>query len=82
MPTVHHWLTCGLQIQAGANAARADDIKGLKATVVDWLAQGTRGLLPPIPRNEMSGRGFLHPATGKELCPAGLNWDDPRCVGL
>ena len=74
------WLTSGLQIQAGANAARSDDIKGLKGTVLDWITDKTHGLVPPIGRDEMAGRGFNHEATGRELCPAGLDWNDPEYV--
>ncbi|KAI1784128.1 hypothetical protein LXA43DRAFT_1101726 [Ganoderma leucocontextum] len=64
-------------IQAGANAARADDVKGLKGAILDWITDKTTGLVPPIARNKMDGRGFNHEATGKELCPAGLDWNDP-----
>ncbi|KAI1796705.1 hypothetical protein LXA43DRAFT_879237, partial [Ganoderma leucocontextum] len=64
-------------IQAGVNAARADDVKGLKSAILDWITDKTNGLVPPIARNQMGGRGFNHEATGKELCPAGLDWNDP-----
>ncbi|KAI1783655.1 hypothetical protein LXA43DRAFT_1067455 [Ganoderma leucocontextum] len=61
---------------AGANAARSDDVKGLKGTVLDWITDPVTGLVPPIPRNSMGNRGFKHEATGKYLCPAGLDWND------
>ena len=72
--------TFRLSDQAGAHAARSDDVKSLKGAVLEWITDPTTGLVPPIPRNQMSGRGFHHEATGKYLCPAGLDWNDPRCA--
>nr|VWO98455.1 Cation transport ATPase [Ganoderma boninense] len=65
-------------LQAGVNASRSDDVKGLKGVVVDWLIKSPSGNTPPLDRDEMSGRGFGHPVSGRELCPAGLDWTDPR----
>nr|VWO99861.1 Type III effector HopI1 [Ganoderma boninense] len=64
-------------LQAGANASRADDVKSLKGAVIDWLTLMYGGLSPAVARNQMSGRGFAHDTIGKELCPAGLDWNDP-----
>ena len=69
-------------MQHGVNAARSDDVKGVKAAIVHWLADPEKGLVPPIAPNNMASRGFRHEATGKELCPAGLDWEDPECVRL
>ncbi|PIL33183.1 hypothetical protein GSI_04633 [Ganoderma sinense ZZ0214-1] len=63
---------------AGVNAARADDVKGLKGVVVDWLVKGLPTVSPPLDRDEMSDRGFAHELTGRELCPAGHDWNDPQ----
>ena len=63
------------KIQAGAAASRADDIKGLKPAILDWITNSEQGLVPPIPRNNMSRRGWYHDATGRKLCPAGLDYD-------
>lgn len=71
-----------LQIQAGANASRGDDVKTLKVAILEWIADPVRGLVPPIPHSGMTQRGFRHEVTGRELCPAGLDWNDPRCAGL
>ena len=63
-----------LQIQKGANGARADDTKGMKATIIDWITPKGQSLTPHILRNAKSGRGFHHDRTGALLCPAGLDW--------
>ncbi|KAI0710854.1 hypothetical protein C8Q76DRAFT_694848 [Earliella scabrosa] len=68
----------GDQIQAGAAAARADDIKSLKPAILDWITNSEEGLAPPIPRNNMTRRGWNHDATGRKLCPAGLSYDDVK----
>lgn len=68
------WLT-SLQIQSGAAASRADDIKGLKSAVLDWITNSREGLVPPLPRNNLVMRGYNHHATGAQLCPAGLSYD-------
>lgn len=62
-----------LQIQAGANTAHSDDIKGLKATMLDWITDKTKGLIPPIAHNNMAVHSFNHEVTRKELCPAGID---------
>ncbi|KAF9230892.1 hypothetical protein BU15DRAFT_56753, partial [Melanogaster broomeanus] len=61
-------------IQKGANGARADDTKGMKSAVIDWITPKGQTLNPHIPRNVKSGRGFNHERTGALLCPAGLDW--------
>ncbi|KIJ13610.1 hypothetical protein PAXINDRAFT_13568 [Paxillus involutus ATCC 200175] len=61
-------------IQKGSNGARADDTKGMKAAIVDWITPKGQSLNPHIPRNVKSGRGFNHERTGALLCPAGLDW--------
>ncbi|TFK81532.1 hypothetical protein K466DRAFT_455048, partial [Polyporus arcularius HHB13444] len=67
-------LEVGNSIQRGAAASRGDDVKGIKTAVVDWITHKEHGLVPPIPRNQMGGRGFNHDVTGRLLCPAGLDW--------
>jgi hypothetical protein len=62
------------QIQKGINAARADDTKGLKAAIIDWIAPPGQQLEPPISRKIKSTRGFHHERTGALLCPAGIDW--------
>ena len=65
-----------LQIQKGASGARADDTKGMKAAIIDWITPKGQSLTPHIPRNVKSGCGFHHDRTGALLCPAGLNWNN------
>jgi hypothetical protein len=66
------------QLQKGASSARSDDTKSLKGTVIDWIAPDGGSLSPPIPRNSKIDRGFNHNRTGFLLCPAGLDWEDPK----
>ncbi|KAF8835202.1 hypothetical protein BDN67DRAFT_913464 [Paxillus ammoniavirescens] len=63
-------------IQKGANSVRADDTKGMKSAVIDWITPKGQTLNPHIPRNVKSRRGFNHKHTGALLCPAGLNWSN------
>ncbi|KAG9313214.1 hypothetical protein JVU11DRAFT_6673 [Chiua virens] len=63
-------------IQRGASGARADDTKGMKSTIIDWITPKGQSLNPHIPRNNKSGRGFNHEHTGALLCPAGLDWSN------
>ncbi|KAG6905071.1 hypothetical protein DXG01_005285 [Tephrocybe rancida] len=64
------------QIQKGSSGARADDTKGMKAAIVDWITPTDGHLTPPIHRRSKTNRGFHHQATGSLLCPAGLDWTD------
>ncbi|KAM5534199.1 hypothetical protein V8D89_012106 [Ganoderma adspersum] len=66
------------RMQHGVGAARSDDVKGVEAAIVHWLADPEKGLVPPVAPNNMANRGFRHEVTGKELCPAGLDWEDPN----
>ncbi|KAF8833417.1 hypothetical protein BDN67DRAFT_917060, partial [Paxillus ammoniavirescens] len=61
-------------IQKGANGVRADDTKGMKSAVIDWITPKGQILNPHILRNVKSGRDFNHECTGALLCPMGLNW--------
>ena len=64
------------QIQKGANGARADDTKGMKSLIIDWITPKGQSLTPHIPRNVKSSHGFNHDRTGALLCPAGLDWNN------
>ena len=63
------------QIQKGANGACADDTKGMKSAIIDWITPKGQSLNPHIPRNLKSGHGFHHEHMGALLCPAGLDWN-------
>jgi hypothetical protein len=58
----------------------ADDTKGLKSAIVDWITPQGQTLDPPISRKIKTVRGFHHERTGALLCPAGLNWASPAYV--
>ncbi|KIM53778.1 hypothetical protein SCLCIDRAFT_138309 [Scleroderma citrinum Foug A] len=60
-----------LQIQKGANGARADNIKRMKAAIINWITPKGQLLTPHIPCNVKSSHGFHHDCTGALLCPAG-----------
>ena len=61
-----------MQIQKGACGARADDTKGMKGAIVDWITPKGQSLNPHIPCNVKVGRGFNHERTGALLCLQGL----------
>ncbi|KIM57809.1 hypothetical protein SCLCIDRAFT_1219064, partial [Scleroderma citrinum Foug A] len=61
-------------IQKGINGAWADDTKGVKSAIIDWITPKGQSLNPHIPQNMKSGRGFNHEHTRALLCPAGLDW--------
>lgn len=69
-----------LQLQTGANDARADDVRRVKEELANWLNTdyrstiGTGELFDPKTR---SGRGFQNDITGGLLCPIALDWQDP-----
>ncbi|KAF9232087.1 hypothetical protein BU15DRAFT_28044, partial [Melanogaster broomeanus] len=63
-------------IQKGADGARADDTKGTKGAIIDWITPKGQSLNPYIPHNVKSGPSFNHDHTGALLCPAGLDWDN------
>jgi hypothetical protein len=65
------------QIQKGSSSARADDTKGLKGVILDWITPPGEALRPPLSRNVKTDRGFFHDTTGRLLCPIGFDWDDP-----
>ncbi|KIM65447.1 hypothetical protein SCLCIDRAFT_112647, partial [Scleroderma citrinum Foug A] len=60
----------------GINGAHADDTKGMKSAVVDWITPKGQSLNLHIPRNAKARRGFNHEHTGALLCPAGLDWNN------
>ncbi|KAF9236160.1 hypothetical protein BU15DRAFT_89305 [Melanogaster broomeanus] len=63
-------------IQKGTNGARADDTKGMKGAIINWITPKGQSLNPYIPHNVKSGHGFNHDHTGALLCLAGLDWDN------
>ncbi|RDB29854.1 hypothetical protein Hypma_014050, partial [Hypsizygus marmoreus] len=63
-------------IQKGANASRADDTKGMKSTIIDWITPPNQALTPSLNRRSKYDRGFNHERTGSLLCPTGLDWTD------
>ncbi|KAH6910572.1 hypothetical protein BKA70DRAFT_1100367 [Coprinopsis sp. MPI-PUGE-AT-0042] len=65
-------------IQKGSAGARADDTKGLKGVILDWITPRGQCLQPPLMRNVKTDRGFYHPQTGELLCPINLDWNNPQ----
>ena len=68
------------KIQKGISSARSDDMKSLKAVVVDWITPRDKPLNPPLSWSTKTTRGFCHPATSALLCPAGLDWQNQELV--
>ncbi|KAI0311282.1 hypothetical protein OF83DRAFT_1069090 [Amylostereum chailletii] len=69
-----------LELEYAANqarAARSEDGMGIREAIVNWLTPPGVALIPPIPPYSKIERGFNHPITGRLLCPAVLDWDDP-----
>ncbi|KIK33617.1 hypothetical protein CY34DRAFT_99272 [Suillus luteus UH-Slu-Lm8-n1] len=71
-------LHVGELIGKGAAGTRGDDTKTLKSAVLDWISPRGEAIQPPLHRNSKINRGFNHELTGSLLCPAGLDWNDPR----
>jgi len=64
------------QLQKGVNGAHADDMKGMKGAIIDWIMPKGQILNPHILHNVKCGRGFNHECTGALLCCAGLDWNN------
>jgi len=64
------------QIQKGINASRADDTKGMKGTILEWITPSDGELVPKLHRKHKFDRGFQHETTGSLLCPAGVDWSN------
>ncbi|KAG1751524.1 uncharacterized protein EDB91DRAFT_1234866 [Suillus paluster] len=71
-------LHVGELIGKGAAGARGDDTKTLKSAVLDWISPKGEAIQPPLHRNSKIDRRFNHKLTGSLLCPAGLDWNNPR----
>ncbi|KAG1843767.1 hypothetical protein F4604DRAFT_1884563 [Suillus subluteus] len=71
-------LHVGELIGKGAAGARGDDTKTLKSAILDWISPKGEAIQPHLHRNSKLDRGFNHELTGSLLCPAGLDWHDPR----
>lgn len=74
-----HYLIQFYKLQKGAHGSRADDTKGMKGPILDWISANDP-LVPSLHRRNKSDRGFNHNKTGVLLCPAGLDWNIPEQV--
>ncbi|KZP21867.1 hypothetical protein FIBSPDRAFT_910647 [Athelia psychrophila] len=63
-------------LQKGISTARADDTKGLKGAVLDWIT--AKGHKSDLSRHIKSDRGFHNDRTGELLCPAAWDWKDDK----
>jgi hypothetical protein len=64
------------QIQKGINASRADDTKGMKGTILEWITPSNGKLIPKLHQKHEFDQGFQHETTGSLLCPAGVDWSN------
>lgn len=69
-----------IQLQKGADRARADDTNTLKSSVAIWLNEQRPHPVPPLSVTEKRGRGFGHEVTGRLLSPVDYNWSNPVYV--
>ncbi|KAH6896068.1 hypothetical protein BKA70DRAFT_1438761 [Coprinopsis sp. MPI-PUGE-AT-0042] len=61
-------------VQKGSAGARADDTKGLKGVILDWITPRGQSLQPPLMRNVKTDRGFLSSSDrGTALSHSGSN---------
>ncbi|KIK77849.1 hypothetical protein PAXRUDRAFT_36737 [Paxillus rubicundulus Ve08.2h10] len=63
-------------IQKGAKSAHADNTKGTKSAIINWITPKGQSLNPHIPWNVKASHGFNHEHPGALLCPAGLDWNN------
>jgi hypothetical protein len=59
--------------------ARGDDTAKLKSLVAEWVNMDSTPD-PRIDADDKHYRGFINDACGKLLCPAELDWNDPKYV--
>ena len=74
------WCLSSLKLQKGLYSTRANDTKGLKSAIFDWITPPGQSLIPPIAQNIKMDHGFNHECTGSVLCPAGMDWTNPEWV--
>ncbi|KIK14479.1 hypothetical protein PISMIDRAFT_116980, partial [Pisolithus microcarpus 441] len=67
-------------IHKGTSRARSDDMKSMKAAIIDWITPKGQVLIPHIPRNVKMGQGFHHEHTSALLCPAGYEWANSEYI--
>ena len=67
-------------IQKGANASCANDTKGMKGAVINWITPSDHDLAPSLHHKHRFDRGVQHEATGALLCPARVNWSSTQWV--
>ena len=59
---------------------RANNTKGMKVAIMNWITPKGQTLNLHISCNVKSGQGFHHECTGALLCPAGYEWQNSQCV--
>ena len=66
-----------LQLQRGANGAWSDDLNRIRGCIADWLNEANPQPSPLLVTKCRNNRGLAHDTTGRLLCPAEFDWDDP-----
>ena len=70
-------------MKIGHSSVRGTDINAMKACIIDMVntvCPGSRKDTTLTSSTPKVALGFQNEWTGKMLCPASSNWDDPRCV--
>ena len=70
-----------IELQTGANDARADDTSRLKGAIVEWLNSRRSPNGAPVSNTMLSSkvkeeRGISNDITGRLLCPIDYDWDN------
>ena len=71
------WSLSSFKLQKGISSTRANNTKGVKGAILDWITLPGQFLNPPIAQNIKMDCGFNHEHTGALLCPAGMDWTNP-----
>ncbi|KAG2748977.1 hypothetical protein P692DRAFT_201714058, partial [Suillus brevipes Sb2] len=68
-------------LRQGADSARGDDTSKLKTLVAEWVNKGFKPDIP-VDFDDKHTRGFSNDACGRLLCPAELDWNNPKKCSL
>ncbi|KIM37371.1 hypothetical protein M413DRAFT_31063 [Hebeloma cylindrosporum] len=66
------------KLQLGANNARSDDLNRIWECLAEWLNHSQPTPSPLLVKEKRDNRGLHHDTTGRLLCPAEFEWDDPE----
>ena len=62
-----------LQMQRGASGSCADDTKGMKGAIINWITPEGQTLNPPLNHRYKHDQEYQHHCIGALLCPTGIH---------